>query len=319
LAATAILAGGLVATPALASKETMQPGHLLVHDDAKLFTPSGIDQAKKVLADTLFDHGVSVRVSTFLHPPESKKAAAEAAKNDPVQWREFVTAWAKEQASNEGAKGIFVLICRYPGGIAVIADKQTRDRGFTDADEQQMQETLIKAFRESVGPDHKDRPDAALLRDAGLKAAVEFVVSDLKDTTVATGAKSDTRDQRTSGGMGIMGWVCIGLVVLLGVWLVVALIRAFSGGGSGPGGGGGFFPALLGGLFGAAAGMWLYSQFAGGGGMFGGSEAQAGDAGGDAGGDTGAGDYSDESGAGGGFDDGGGGGDWGGGDFGGDF
>ena len=66
-------------------------------------------------------------------------------------------------------------------------------------------------------------------------------------------------------------WLCIGVVVLLGIWLVFALVRAFTGGGGGGGGGGygggggggggGFFPALMGGLFGAAAGMWLYDCF----------------------------------------------------------
>ncbi|HJZ58488.1 MAG TPA: hypothetical protein VKE74_26335, partial [Gemmataceae bacterium] len=65
LAAAAVLAGGLVASPARAEKGTAEPGHLLVNDDAKLFTPAGIEQAKKVLAGTRFDHGLSVRVSTF--------------------------------------------------------------------------------------------------------------------------------------------------------------------------------------------------------------------------------------------------------------
>ena len=40
------------------------------------------------------------------------------------------------------------------------------------------------------------------------------------------------------GGMSIGGWICLGLCVLLGVWLVIGLIRAFTGGGGGYGGGG---------------------------------------------------------------------------------
>ena len=59
----------------------------------------------------------------------------------------------------------------------------------------------------------------------------------------------------------------IGLVL---AWVVVAIFRAMSRGGN-PGGGvpapgmggGGFFSSLLGGMFGAAAGMWLYDQFSG--------------------------------------------------------
>jgi uncharacterized protein len=319
LATAAILAVGLIAIPARAEKgQTTETGHLLVNDDAKLFTPGGIDAAKQVLAATQFDHGLSVRVSTFAEPPANKKAAAEAAKSDPAKWREFMKTWVKEQAANEGAKGIFVLIVRHPGGVGVIADAQTRERGFTDADEAKLVEILTKAFNESIGPDHNDKPDAAQIRDKGLKEAVEYVVNDLKDTVVPEGArKGATSPQRASGGgMGIMGWVCLGLVVVAAIWLVIALVRAFSGGGTGRGGG--FFPALLGGLFGAAAGLWLYDHFFGGDGYSGGSNAYAGDDGDYDVGDTGAGDYGGESGAGGGFDDGGG--DWGGGgDFGGDF
>jgi hypothetical protein len=61
-----------------------------------------------------------------------------------------------------------------------------------------------------------------------------------------------------------MKYVIIGLVVLLVLWLLIAIIRAMSGAGrpsDGKGGGGGFFPSLLGGLFGASAGMWLYDNF----------------------------------------------------------
>src|SRR5207245_2649483 len=73
-------------------------------------------------------------------------------------------------------------------------------------------------------------------------------------------------------GSGIMGLICFGIVAALGIWLVIGLIRAFtgsmggggygSGGGYGPvyGGGGGFMSGLMGGLFGAAAGSFLYDR-----------------------------------------------------------
>lgn len=332
--AAAVLVGGLFVAPALASKApaAREPGQLLVNDDAKLFTPAGVKQAGETLSATQFQHGLSVRVTTFEKPPAAKEAEAKAAAKDPAKWREFMKAWVKQEAPNEGAKGIFVLICRHPGGVGVIADHETSQRGFTDADEAKMDEILTKAFRDSVDADHKDKPDAAQIRDNGLKAAIEFVVNDLKDTTVTeraantgTPANTNAGHKPASSGMSIGGWICIGLAVLLGVWLVIGLIRAFSGGGGGGGGAGGggggtgFFGGLMGGLFGAVAGMWIYDHFLGGNsGMFGGgSDAYAGDGGGDVGGgDTGAGDYGGESGAGGGFDDGGGG-DFGGG--GGDF
>ena len=87
--------------------------------------------------------------------------------------------------------------------------------------------------------------------------------------------------------MGVGGWICLGLCVLLGVWLVIGIIRAFTGGGGGGGGyggggggGGGFGSSLMGGLFGAMAGMWLYNSMFGGHHDMGSNDAFAGDGGG---------------------------------------
>ncbi len=51
---------------------------------------------------------------------------------------------------------------------------------------------------------------------------------------------------------GLMGMVCIGLVVVLGIWMVIGLIRAFTGAGRGGsyGGGGGYYPGGGGGYYG---------------------------------------------------------------------
>jgi uncharacterized protein len=312
------MALGALAVPVFADVETMMPGKMLVNDDAKLFTPAGIEQAKKTLGDTLFDHGLSIRVSTFEQPPESKKAEVDAAKNDKTKWNKFMQKWAHEQAPNEGAKGIFILICRHPGGVGVAADDVTRDRGFSDADTAKVDEILTKAFADSVTPDRKDKPDAATIRDAGLKAATDYIVTKLKDTTVKASANAPGHANKESrpAASPLMGYLCMGIVVVLCIWLMVGLVRAFSRGGTG---GGGFMTSLFAGLFGAMAGMWLYNNFFGGGGMFGGgSDAYAGDGGGDFGGDDGTGHFGGDPEAGGydgGGDWGGGGGDFGGGDF----
>jgi len=137
----------------------------------------------------------------------------------------------------------------------------------------------------------------------------------------------------------MLRWIVIAVGVFGGVWLLMAVMRAMSGGsggggagsmgGAGVGGGGGFMTSLLGGLFGAAVGNWMYdSFFRGSGGGWGASDAYGADpstgnesAGEDFGDDTPGGDF-DGSGGGdfGGGDSGGGdfgGGDFGGGDFGG--
>ena len=324
LLAAAGVAVGLTAGQARAEK-VKQPGALYVFDDAKLFSAEGIEAAKSAFRNVQFDHALKVTVDTYAEVPAEKRAAAEAAaeasrKGDRAKWRAFMENWAKEAARNDKAEGPYILIVRKPtGGVAVLADRQTRERGFTDADEQKVWDILVAALRDGGAK----AADATAAHDRGLKAAVEYIASDLKDTTVRDAGGHKAASNRGGGGMGIGGWVCLGLCVALGAWLVIGLIRALTGGGGGPGGygggGGGFMSSLFGGLFGAMAGMWMYNNFFGGGGMFGGgSDAYAGDNY-SGGGDTGAGDYGGETGAAGGYDDGGaGGGDWGGGgDFGG--
>jgi hypothetical protein len=330
----AVLAAALVATPVQASGvSTPRAGNLAVFDEAKYFSAEGIDRAKSILSGTQFDQGLIVTVDTYPEPPSERKAAVQAAVGDAQKWHNYLHDWAVDHAKGDKERGIYILICAKPGGVAVIADRQTRERGFSKENEQKVRDTLVNSFKKAN--QEPDTTKRATIRDSGLKSAMEFIASNLKNTKVAGDAKANTHTQHrstsTSTGMGIGGWICLGVVALLGVWLVIGLFRALSGGGGGGGGGmgggaggGGFMTSLFGGLFGAMAGMWLYNNMFGHGGMFGGSDAYAGDSpGGDTGGnyDTGAGDFSGDDGASGGFDDagggdfGGGGGDFGGGDF----
>jgi uncharacterized protein len=319
LAATVAL--GLTASPALADKATVA-GTLTVNDIANVFSDSAEATAKSRMDDARFDRPVRLTVETFPELPEDKKNAYAAATNNPADKRKVIRAWAKEVFHNNKDKGIYVLICMKPGFVEVITDNETAERrGFSNEDSTALSRKFTAAFQAA-----KEKPaaEAQAERDRGLIEGTEFVVSQLTGTAVAADSATRKTEKQGAGGMSVGGWLCLGLFVLLGVWLVIGLIRAFSGGGMGGMGGGGFGSSLLGGLFGAMAGMWLYNSFFGGGGMFGGSDAYAGDSGDVGAGDTGAGDTSGDYGGGGSFDDAGGGdwgggGDFGGGDFGGDF
>ncbi len=317
-----LLALGLIAPVALAEKSG-SAGQLQVDDGAGAFTAEGVKKAKDAFHDVSFASPTHMRVVTIREIPADKKKDFDAVAKNAGERGRFFDAWAREMAQRDRAKGVFVLMyvddTKYI--VRTVADKETdRYRSFTDADTEQVAKKLSAACERAL---KKPQAEAQSIRDAGLLEATSYVADQLRDTSVPEGKTASTTGggaAKASGGMGIMGWVCIGLMVLLAVWLVVGLIRAFTGGGGGgggygPGGGGGFggfFPSLMGGLFGAAAGMWLYDQFAG-------SSAHAADPSGgtasDPGaadsGDTGAGNFDD--GASGGSD----GGDWGGGDAGG--
>jgi uncharacterized protein len=331
--ATAVLAGGWLTPAATASGSSA--GQMSVEDKAQAFTPDGVKKAQEAFERTSFQSPTHFTVVTVGEKdvPAGKKADFEAAKKDQKLAGPFFRDWARELARAEREQGVFTLVY-FQGDkyfVDVVSDRQSDVyRHFTDEDARKVRDALIGGFRKA-----KESGDKAA-RDAALLAATDVVIDQLKNTSApeaGTASRTNSSDSgaKKGGGTNIMGYVCIGLAVLLGVWLVIGLIRAFTGGGGGYGGGGygggggfgggGFFPSLMGGLFGAAAGMYLYDSFMGGHNSASASDAAAGDTG-DAGGaeDTGAGDFDGGAEAGGGdFGDTGGdaGGDYGGGDFGG--
>lgn len=326
----ALLAGGLLftAAPAKADKTAAKhPGTLHVYDAGHLFSSGGSDRAKTALSNTMFSYGLSVTVDTYEKIPDARKG--EYNDNNKAA---FFRKWAEDAAKGDRAKGVYVLICRSPGYVEVIADKTTRDRGFSNENERKLRDIFLGAFKDAKAAKDAGKTDEeqVRIRDEALLGAVGYITTDLKDTSVVvptTGGGRTTNNSNT-GGRSTMSWIWIGLGVLLVVWLVVGIIRMFTspmgyyaGGGGGGyygGGGGGFFSGLVGGMFGAMAGMWMYNN------MFGGhsyaNDAYANDYGsnGAEGTAAGDGDFGGDTGAGGGYDDGGSGGDYGGGgDFGG--
>ncbi|HEV3439347.1 MAG TPA: hypothetical protein VG122_18420, partial [Gemmata sp.] len=330
----ALLGGGLIALPASASPEKNESGSMQVIDDAKLFSSDAIAQAEKKMSATKFDHGFHFTVDTYKElPPDRKSGYSKGMEKEKE--KEFFKSWATSTVRTDKDKGPYVLICLNPGWVEVIEDKESKNRGFTPADVTHLKKIFFDAMIASA---RKTPDEQKAIRDKALLDATDYVINEVSGTKVvethSSGATTthNKNDQAKHSGSNIMSWVCIGLVVVLAIWLVIGLIRAFTGGGGGGGGGGyggggggggGFMTGLLGGMFGAMGGMWLYNHL-GGASVFGGSDAYGSDGStGDTGGDTGAGDYSDGASDGGGGDFGGGdagGGDdtGGGGDFGGD-
>src|SRR3954468_2325588 len=71
----AVLAGGLIATPALASKAgESHPGVLHVFDGAKIFSADGIKKAESAMSATSFDRGLVFTVDTYAKVPDDRRA-----------------------------------------------------------------------------------------------------------------------------------------------------------------------------------------------------------------------------------------------------
>jgi uncharacterized protein len=324
-----------------------------IKDEGKFFSEKAVREAESVIADIQKKYKKDVIIETF------------AKKKDDVT----VSDWAKQRARERNVNGVYVLICKEPPAMQVDTGGETAKKVFTHDDARATYEVMKKYFHDKK-------------YDEGLLEGVRFIEKKMGENT-GGGAKTNNTEKTekapltgpsstSSGGKTAMpaagphfnwlGLVCPLLIVIGVVWLVIGLVRAFTGmgrgygGAPGPGavgpgygapgyggGGGGFFSGLMGGLFGAVAGNWLYHNMFGGGGSFahgasssyggstgtddtlrsdegrdfagtGGDYGGGDDQGGGAGGDYGS-DNDDSGGAGGDF----GGGDSGGGDSGGDF
>ncbi len=294
----AMLACGLLAVPAVAAN----PGTLTVEDRAKAFTADGLAKAKGLMesAEFLAPTHLTVVTGGDADVPAAYKADFDAARKnkDNKAGLRVLGNWAADEALKHADKGVFVLVWTEGNGVLtyVKADKTTDSaRHFDAAADRELADLLAKEFK-------------AGRKDQGLYEATAFVVDKLKNTTVpartaqAAGGRAAPAKQ---GGFSVGSLICFGLVAALGIWLVFGLIRAFTqprggygpgggggyggGGYGGGGGGGGFMSGMMGGLFGAVAGNYLYNSFTGGGSSLGAS-------GMDGGGATGAGGYPDATG-----------------------
>jgi uncharacterized protein len=243
-----------------------------VRDDAGFFKPDTVARANEVIKEIKQRYKKDLVVETVRQVPEGERQ--EATSPDPGVKARFFAGLAVRRAREEGVDGIYVLITRQPGHVEVAVGNNTR-LVFPDEKRHQLTEILLNDFKKKE-------------YDEGLLGAVQYVRSALAAKPVANraavpaGSEHRARPQEPLGARGSAGWsswqwLGVGLAALLGIWLLLAVVRALAGAGAqrvaggyaGPGapagygaaGGGSFFPGLLGGLFGAAAGSWLYDRF----------------------------------------------------------
>jgi uncharacterized protein len=260
------IAGSVVTWPARPAQAVE------IRDGAGFFSQKALDKANARLAELKNDYGREVRIETFKTVPGGR--GGEVARMDKADRERFFEKWARERATSEHARGIFILICKQPGHVQVEDDRLARSDGFGNAERAELRGKFLAGFRDN---DY----------DKGLLDGVDYAVRELKKLKPHTGeagpaAGTHRGDQRAVGhdsrdfrqaparhnGMGWLSWVLLIVAILIGIRLVGALFSGSGGGGGGYGpggygygGGGGFMGGLMSGLFGAFAGNWLYHQF----------------------------------------------------------
>ncbi len=279
-----------------------------IEDNAAFFTDTAKAQAARDIEAMGRSMNKDLAVETFLEIPDEFKRDANLA--DKVALARLCERWAARQAKAKGVNGVYILLVKTPAHLEVVVGNDTQKQAFTLADRDALVGIMLGKLR-------------AKQFDSALVSGVNFVSSTMR-SHLASGAQPGSPQPRRGTESSESSSPSI-LSILLGVgvvWLVIGIVRALLRAGSGASamspasGGGGFLSSLMGGMFGAAAGMWMYNQFSG----DHGSSAHATDHDGSAGsGDSGYKgqdtDYSGGGDSGGGGDFGGGGDSGGGGDF----
>ncbi|NBT62889.1 MAG: TPM domain-containing protein, partial [Planctomycetia bacterium] len=298
-----------------------------VKDPAGFFSENAKSEANRRILDIEKRFKHDLVIETFLSIPDDVKKGVDL-KDKPAANRMY-DQWARKQASSLRVNGVYILLTKEPGHLQIEVGNETQKKTFSLLDRDNLNSLMRTKLNEKQN-------DKALIEAVNfVYTAMESHPDNRRPGVVAPAVNNQNKpvaaaprpQENNAEGSPIGGWICMGLLVLGGVWLVIAIFRALFGGGGamaggggyggggmapgyGGGGGGGFFSSLLGGMFGAAAGMYMYNNFFGG--NHGGSSAYGAD-------QTGAGDNgssaqdTDYSGSGGDIDDnsGGGGGDFG--------
>lgn len=226
-----------------------------IEDNAAFFS----ERAKTDAAREIGEMGKSVKkgvaVETFKEIPDDLKNGVNL--DDKLAVNRLCEQWAVKQAKSKGVNGVYVMLVKSPAHLQVVVGNDTQKRAFTLQDREKLVGKMLTKLRA------KDF-------DGALLDGVSFISVTMRANAVGSQQSSfgpSTATPAKSEGTSFLSIVLIGLAV----WVVIGVIRALFGnrntGGMGnpamTGGGGGFFSSLMGGLFGAAAGMWMYDQFFG--------------------------------------------------------
>jgi TPM domain len=198
-----------------------------IRDKAPLFSPEAVAKAEANLRTLAQKYQLDLVVETVSSlTPEEKRRYDQAEKGSAA----FLTI-ARERAKAEHLHGVYIFISKIPKyetATVVVYPDDLHDT-FTETDREHVRKALTK---------HGKSLDEKLLR------AVDVLDEQLQA-------------HQASGSWFGWGTVAIAVGAVVGAWLLIGLVRMSSPQNTDRPG---FVPGLLGGLFGAVAGQWIYDS-----------------------------------------------------------
>lgn len=226
-----------------------------IEDNGAFFTEQTKAEVAREIEELKANVKKDIAIETFQEIPGDIKNGVDM--EDKAAVNRLFDQWATRQAKTKGVNGVYLLLVKSPAHLRIVVGNDTQKRAFTLQDRDRLIGKMLVKLRA------KDF-DGALLE------GVNFISVTMRANAGGNsqaGIAPSTEAPAKSGGSSFS--ILTLLLIGLAVWVVIGVIRALFGnrnaGGMGTpamtGGGGGFFSSLMGGMFGAAAGMWMYNQF----------------------------------------------------------
>ncbi len=236
-----------------------------IQDGGAFFSEQAKAEATRVIGDVQRTVKKDIVIETFAEIPPAMKLGSDL--SDKAAANRFFVQWAEKQARLQSVNGVYVLLVKQPAHLQVVVGNQTLKQLFTATDREALVGTMLTKLR-------------AKQNDAALLDGVQFVASTMRahaGPSAVSSSASNTAPvpanrsaaQPASGKESSSSWIWTAIIIALVVWVGFGLLRSLFGGGAAGGGmaqgagGGGLFRTLLGSMFGAAAGMWMYDHFFG--------------------------------------------------------
>jgi hypothetical protein len=224
----------LLALVSLVRAEKEPPPTNDLTDKANLFSKEAKDEVTPLLKEIRsLGKGLSFVIETFPDPGDDAPQE-EKARN------KFFGDWAEEQAKKLKVKGVYLLVCKNPRRFELLVDTKTSEQAFPETDRAELKSILATHFE-------KKEDDKALI------AGVTFTRDRMKANVGATGTTTTPSKPAESGWVY---WASLIGLILVGLWVLIAAIRAVITAGIGED----FMPAFWSALLGAAVGLWLYEN-----------------------------------------------------------
>jgi uncharacterized protein len=226
-----------------------------VVDDGNFFKPDTIRIASGKIQELNRLHGYRIKVETIAALPAGE--SDEVRQMSASERARFFGHFLSKRAAAEKLD-LLIFASRDPKYLQVLPHKELETAGFTPAMRDKLASALIAGF-------HSQKYDESLL------SAMDQLEQDLTGVhRAALKSPSHPHAQMAFPGERVpvqqpaetswFGPVAL-IALLVGGFLLIRRLLSGSNRAAIPGGGGGFMGNILGGVFGAVAGNWLYDSF----------------------------------------------------------